>query len=67
MDFLNPTVATPIQGVATHRRSFVQAAHRAIERHRATTLTALIIVLTFAIATHFPDQIPTLAHHYRGR
>jgi hypothetical protein len=67
MDVLNPTVATPIYGVATHRRSFVQATHRAIEQYRATILTVLMIVLAFAIAIHFPDQIPTLSHHYRGR
>jgi hypothetical protein len=67
MDVLNPTVATTIHRVAPHRRSFVEAAHRAIERYRATILTALIIVLAFAIAIHLPDQITTFPNHYRGR
>jgi hypothetical protein len=66
MDVLNPTVATPIHGIATQRQPFVQEAHGAIERYRATILTALIIGLTFAIAIHFPNTI-TLTHHFRGR
>jgi hypothetical protein len=67
MDSLNPTVHVPIQGVTSRGRSFVQVTHRAIERYRVTIVTALIIVLAFAIAIHFPDQLPTLPHHYRGR
>ena len=67
MDSLNPTVHVPIHDVTTRCRSFVQVTHRAIERYRVTILTALIIVLAFAVAIHFPSQVSTLSHHYRGR
>jgi hypothetical protein len=67
MDSLNPTVHVPIHGVTARGQSFVQVSHRAIERYRATILTALIIVLAFAVAIHTPSQVPTLPHHFRGR
>jgi hypothetical protein len=67
MDLLNLRVDVPKHGIAARGRSFAQVAHRAIERYQATVLTALIVVLAFAVAIHFPNQVSTLPHHYRGR
>lgn len=67
MDSLNPTVHVPIHGVTSRGWSFVQVTHRAIERYRATIITALIVVLAFAVAIHFPSQAPTFPQHFRGR
>lgn len=56
MEPFNPTLDAPARGVADFTRSVGLTAHRAIERHRATVTTALIVLLAFVVSIHFPDH-----------
>jgi len=56
MEPLNPALDVPAHGVATFTRSVGFTVHSAIERHRATVTTALIVVLAFAVSIHFPNH-----------
>jgi hypothetical protein len=66
MEPFNPALDAPTRGVADLSRSIGLTAHRAVERHRATVTTALIVLLAFVVSIHFPDHgVPThgLFHH----
>ena len=66
MEPLNPALDAPARGVTAFTRSVELTAHRVIERHRATVMTALIVILAFAVSIHFPDHgvpMDSLFHH----
>ena len=66
MEPLHPALHVPARGVAPFTRSVVLTAHSAIERHRATVTTALIVILAFVVSIHFPDHgVPVhgIFHH----
>jgi hypothetical protein len=67
MEPLNPALDAPTRGIAGFTRSAGLTAHSAIERHRVTVTTALIVILAFVVSIHFPDHhglpIHGLFHH----
>jgi hypothetical protein len=66
MEHLNPALDAPARGVAAFTRCAALTAHNAIERHRATVPTALIVILAFVLSIHFREHgvaIHGLFHH----
>lgn len=56
MELFNPALDAPAIGVATFTRSVRFSARSAIDRHRATVTTALIVILAFVVSIHFPNH-----------
>jgi hypothetical protein len=56
MEALNPALDAPARGAAAFIRSVGLTVHSAIEHHRATVTTALIVILAFVVSIHFPDH-----------
>jgi hypothetical protein len=55
MEPLSPALA-PARGVTAFTRFAWLTTHSAIERHRATVTTVLIVILVFVVSIHFPDH-----------
>jgi hypothetical protein len=55
------------RGVAAFTRSAGLTAHRTIDRYRATFMTALIVILLFAVSVHLPDHgVPVQSVFHRA-
>ena len=65
MDPLIPVLDSSREDVRLRHRS-ASSLLPGLERHRVTVVTAMVIVLAFAVSLHCPDAT-TVLHHYRGR
>lgn len=67
MDRLNPTLDVSARLVEASARQGSRRMHAFIERHRATLITALLLILAVAVAMHLPDHGAVGVHRYHGR
>ena len=62
MEPMIPALDAPARGVTTFTQSAGLKTHGFIERYRATIMTAVIIIMAFAVSIHFSDHGVGLNH-----